>query len=72
MSLLAFSPLGPVEDVLTALLEWLHSSVGLTWALAIIVLTVMVRFVMVPLTVKQIHSMQKLQAVAPELKAIQH
>jgi YidC/Oxa1 family membrane protein insertase len=71
MSLLAFSPLGPVEDVLTALLEWLHASVGLTWALAIIALTVLVRFVMVPLTVKQIHSMQKLQAVAPELKAIQ-
>jgi YidC/Oxa1 family membrane protein insertase len=69
--LLALSPLGPVEDVLTALLEWLHSSVGLSWGLSIIVLTAIVRFLMVPLTVKQIHSMQKLQAVAPELKAIQ-
>ena len=69
--LLAFSPLGPVEDVLTWLLIWLHTTIGLTWALAIIVLTAIVRFLMVPLTVKQIHSMQKLQAVAPELKAIQ-
>ena len=69
--LLAFSPLGPVEDVLTALLEWLHSTLGFTWALSIIVLTTIVRFLMVPLTVKQIHSMQKLQAFAPELKALQ-
>ena len=63
--------LGPVEDVLTALLEWLHSSGGLPWGLAIIALTLMVRVVMVPITVRQIHSMQKLQAVAPELKALQ-
>lgn len=69
--LLAFSPLGPVEDVLTALLEWLHSTLGFTWALSIIVLTAIVRFLMVPLTVKQIHSMQKLQVFAPELKALQ-
>lgn len=71
MSLLAFSPLGPVENVLTALLEWLHATIGLPWGISIVVLTLMVRFVMVPLTVKQIHSMQKLQAVAPELKALQ-
>lgn len=69
--LLAFSPLAPVEEVLTALLEWLHSTLGFTWALSIIVLTAIVRFLMVPLTVKQIHSMQKLQAFAPELKALQ-
>ena len=31
----------------------------------------MVRMVMVPLTVKQIHSMQRLQVLAPELKALQ-
>jgi YidC/Oxa1 family membrane protein insertase len=69
--LLAFSPLGPVEDVLTALLEWLHASIGLTWGISIVVLTAIIRFLMVPLTVKQIHSMQKLQAFAPELKALQ-
>ena len=31
----------------------------------------MVRMVIVPLTIKQIHSMQKLQVVAPQLKALQ-
>ena len=63
--------LGPIEEVLTRLLEWLHSSVGLPWGFAIIALTLMVRIVLVPLTVKQIRSMQKLQLVAPQLKAIQ-
>ncbi len=63
--------LGPVERVLTNLLEWLHTTGGLEWGMAIVVLTLMVRIVIVPLTIKQIRSMQKLQVVAPELKAIQ-
>jgi YidC/Oxa1 family membrane protein insertase len=70
-ALLLASILGPIEDVLTAILEWLHGTIGLTWALAIIVLTIMVRIVIVPLTVKQIHSMQRLQALAPEMKELQ-
>ncbi len=63
--------LDPIERPLTAVLEWLHSSIGLPWAWAIIALTVLVRVVLVPLTVKQIRSMQHLQQHAPELKAIQ-
>ena len=63
--------LSPIEDALTSVLEWLHASVGLSWAFAIIALTLMVRMVIVPLTIKQIHSMQKLQVVAPQLKALQ-
>jgi YidC/Oxa1 family membrane protein insertase len=65
------NPLTPIENVLTALLEWLHASIGLPWAWAIIVLTLMVRVVILPLTIKQIRSMQRLQIHAPELKAIQ-
>jgi membrane protein insertase Oxa1/YidC/SpoIIIJ len=41
----------PIQRPLTALLEWLHTSVGLTWAWAIIALTLIVRFAIVPLTV---------------------
>jgi YidC/Oxa1 family membrane protein insertase len=66
------SILTPIEDALTAALEWLHTSAGLSWAFAIIVLTLGVRMVILPLTIKQIHSMQKLQVVAPELKALQN
>jgi YidC/Oxa1 family membrane protein insertase len=70
--MIAFSnPLRPLEDLLTNILEWLHASVGLPWAWSIVALTVIVRIALVPLTVRQIHSMQNLQAHAPEMKAIQ-
>ncbi|HEU4448730.1 MAG TPA: YidC/Oxa1 family membrane protein insertase [Gaiellaceae bacterium] len=65
------NPLTPIEDVLTSALEWLHASVGLPWAWAIIVLTLLVRVVILPLTIKQMRSMQRLQVHAPELKALQ-
>ena len=63
--------LEPLEGPLTSLLEWLHASIGLTWAWSIVALTVIVRTVLLPLTVRQIHSMQRLQAHMPEMKAIQ-
>ena len=63
--------LTPIENVLTSALEWLHSAMGLPWAWAIVVLTLCVRMLLVPLTVRQIHSMQNLQKHAPEMKAIQ-
>jgi YidC/Oxa1 family membrane protein insertase len=65
------SILTPLEDLLAAVLEWLHTSAGLTWAWSIVALTIVVRALLLPLTVKQIHSMQSLQAHAPEMKAIQ-
>ena len=69
--MIQLSILTPIEDVLTAALEWLHSSVGLPWAWAVIALTIVVRMLLVPLTVRQIHSMQRMQAHLPEMKAIQ-
>ena len=65
--------LGPIEDFLAAVIDWLgpHGPIGLPWAWAIVALTVIVRMALVPLTVKQIHSMQNLQRHAPEMKEIQ-
>ena len=65
------NPLRPIEDFLTNLLEWFHGTVGLSWAWSIVALVVLVRLVLVPITVRQIHSMQNLQAHAPEMKEIQ-
>jgi YidC/Oxa1 family membrane protein insertase len=65
------SPLTPIEDLLRHVLDWLHGSVGLPWAWSIVALTVIVRMVLVPLTVKQIHSMQAMQRHAPQMKEIQ-
>ena len=66
-----FSILQPLENVMKSILDFLHTSVGLPWAWSIVALTILVRIVLVPLTVRQIHSMQSLQAHAPEMKALQ-
>jgi YidC/Oxa1 family membrane protein insertase len=63
--------LGPFEDLLAWLLEFLHQQAGLPWAWSIVATTVIVRILLLPLTIRQIHSMQNLQAHAPEMKAIQ-
>jgi YidC/Oxa1 family membrane protein insertase len=65
--------LTPIENILADVIDWLgpHGAVGLPWAWSIVALTVIVRVLLVPLTVKQIHSMQNLQRHAPEMKEIQ-
>ena len=63
--------LTPLENVLTEVLTWLHESAGLTWAWSIVALTLIVRILLVPVAIRQIHSMQSLQIHAPEMKAIQ-
>jgi YidC/Oxa1 family membrane protein insertase len=69
--MILFSPLTPIEDVLRNVLDWLHGSIGLPWAWSIVALTLIVRLLLVPLTVRQIHSMQNLQRHAPQMKEIQ-
>jgi len=71
LHLILLSPLTPIEDLLRHVLNWFHGSVGLTWAWSIVALTVTVRLLLVPLTVRQIHSMQNLQRHAPQMKEIQ-
>jgi YidC/Oxa1 family membrane protein insertase len=62
----------PLIDIFDPILVFFHDHLGLSWGLAIIALTVVIRALMLPLAFKQFHSMQKLQRVAPELKAIQN
>jgi YidC/Oxa1 family membrane protein insertase len=69
--MMLFSILQPLENVMKSILDFIHTSVGLPWAWSIVALTILVRIVLVPLTVRQIHSMQSLQAHAPEMKEIQ-
>ena len=68
------SPLSPLENILRSVLDWLHAPAhfpSLTWAWSIVALTLIVRLLLVPLMVKQIHSMQNLQRHAPQMKEIQ-
>jgi YidC/Oxa1 family membrane protein insertase len=69
--MIIFGITDPIQAPLRELLIWLHTTIGLSWAWSIVALTVIVRAVLLPLTVRQIHSMQNLQRHAPEMKAIQ-
>jgi YidC/Oxa1 family membrane protein insertase len=61
----------PLIDVFESVLTFFHNHVGVSWGLSIVLLTVLIRALLVPLTVKQFSSMQKLQQLQPQLKAIQ-
>src|SRR2546430_3350475 len=61
----------PLVDLNDAILKFWHNSVGLSWGGAIIGLTVVVRAAILPLTFRQVRSMQAMQRLAPEMKRIQ-
>jgi YidC/Oxa1 family membrane protein insertase len=63
-------PISQLESVMSWALTHLHDVIN-SWSWSIVVLTLIVRILLVPLTVRQIHSMQNLQAHAPEMKALQ-
>ena len=63
--------LSQLETVMHDVLHWFHGSLGLPWAWAIVATTVAVRMLLVPLTIRQIHSMHSLQKHAPQMKEIQ-
>jgi YidC/Oxa1 family membrane protein insertase len=51
-------------------LKWIHSYVG-NWGWAIIVLTIVINLLIFPLRHRSMVSMKKMQAIQPEMKAIQ-
>jgi YidC/Oxa1 family membrane protein insertase len=61
----------PLIDVFEAVLKFFHNSLGIPWGWAIVLLTICVRAILIPLTVRQIRSMARMQQLAPEMKAIQ-
>jgi YidC/Oxa1 family membrane protein insertase len=63
--------LQPLIDVFESVLIFFHDSVGASWGLSIILLTIVVRAALLPLAVKQFRSMQALQRIAPHLKVLQ-
>src|SRR3954470_18105608 len=67
----AANPLQPLIDVFETVLQFFHDSVGLSWGLAIVALTIIVRALLLPLALKQFRSMQSLARHQPELKKLQ-
>jgi YidC/Oxa1 family membrane protein insertase len=65
------NPLQPLINVCEQILLFFHDHTGVGWGMSIILLTITVRLVLLPLTLKQVTSMQRLQVLAPEMKKIQ-
>jgi YidC/Oxa1 family membrane protein insertase len=61
----------PLIAVFEAVLKFFHNSVGVPWGWSIVLLTILVRACLIPLTVKQIGSMARMQGLQPEMKLIQ-
>jgi YidC/Oxa1 family membrane protein insertase len=69
-SLVQFGWWGFIAEPLFYSLMWLHKYVS-NYGWAIVLITVAINMVMFPLKVKSMRAMQKMQKVAPEVKAIQ-
>jgi YidC/Oxa1 family membrane protein insertase len=64
----AFSPLITLFE---AVMVFIHNNLtGGSWGLAIVGLTVVIRAVLVPLTFRQLKSMQEMQRLAPQISAL--
>src|SRR5438445_7450798 len=64
----AFSP---IIRLFESIMVFIHDNVvGGSWGLAIVGLTVVIRAVLVPLTFKQLKSMQEMQRLAPQIQAL--
>jgi YidC/Oxa1 family membrane protein insertase len=64
----AFSPL---ISLFESILVGIHEHIPLTsWGLAIVLLTVVIRAILVPLTFRQLKSMQEMQRMAPQINAL--
>ena len=59
-----------IARALVDLLRAIHDFVG-NWGLAIILLTIAVRVLLLPLSIKQTRSQREMQRIMPEIKAIQ-
>src|SRR3954466_15278930 len=60
----------PLINVFEAILKVFHDHVGLGWGLAIIALTVLIRSLLLPLTLKQLRSMHRMAQFTPEVKKL--
>jgi YidC/Oxa1 family membrane protein insertase len=71
MPLIFANILQPLVDAGEAVMVFFHDNVGLGWGLSIIALTVTIRLLILPLTLKQFSSMREMQMIQPQVKALQ-
>ena len=63
--------LQPLIDFSEGIMKFFHDSMGFSWGLSIIFLTFVIRLIILPLTFRQVRSMQALQRLQPKIKELQ-
>src|SRR4051794_37438204 len=71
MTLPIANVLQPLIDLCESIMVFFHDHVGVSWGMAIVLLTVVIRLGILPLTFRQVRSMQALQRLQPEIKKLQ-
>src|SRR5215213_1460013 len=71
MTPLTANILQPLIDLANGVLQFFHDSAGLSWGMSIIMLTVVTRALLIPLTYKQLKGMRAMQALQPQIKELQ-
>ena len=72
------NPLNPVYDAVAWVLKHIYdvlspafgAASGWTWALSIVILVVLMRLIMVPLFIKQMHTTRAMSALAPQMQVL--
>ncbi len=72
------NPLNPIYEAVAWVMKQIYgflspmlgSSSGWTWALSIVILVILMRLIMVPLFVKQMHTTRAMSALAPQMTAL--
>ena len=60
----------PIVNIMGSILLYFHQNLGLQWWLAIVLLTIIIRTLLFPLTVRQVRSMRAMQELRPEMDKI--
>src|ERR671918_1103799 len=60
----------PIVGILGSVLLYFHQTLGAPWWLAIVLLTVIVRSLLFPLTIKQVKSMRAMQDLKPHMDRV--
>ena len=71
LDLAVIFPINVLEDAAEAIIKFFQDQVGLSWGLAIIALTFSLRLAVLPLSLRGIRSMRRMQLIAPRLKELQ-
>jgi|tagenome__1003787_1003787.scaffolds.fasta_scaffold20980207_6 YidC/Oxa1 family membrane protein insertase len=65
------SILSPLISFCEGIMKFWHNTVGMSWGLSIVFLTFVIRLIILPLTYRQVRSMQALQRLQPKIKELQ-